>query len=495
MPEIQKNQRTLSIPAWGFAWIVLTALIIGTFFWSLLSGGSQQHSPSEVIISFIAQDNNETQDLPSVFSGMGSPPMQKNRGLSRGTIENYRVGLVLTNLGPEPELLTKAASELPTAVDFAIRSDTPDLQKIIDELRASGRELFLMVPMEPDGYPHNDPGPNPLLTSNSAEENLRRISKHTEAAQGIIGLTPFMGQAFARDTASNEPIASWLSKSGYALLDYSNQQQRSQLVDAAIEYGGTYIDNPVILDPILTDEERKIAKFEYMETIAKREGISIGVIEANPDAIIALNDWINSLAKKKITLTPVSSVYLPDSENVELSPASAVTTPEAPKAPPTADNINDPPAQDTASKKGEESTAPAPADAKASVESDSKEPSQQTQTESTSATKAEDPAAPATRKQDPPPTVKVTEQQVQESQSEEPAPAESTVKAPATTATPPAPNYPSAQTAAEPEPLKQPMPSDAEPSNTEPAAPTTPPPADTSKSIKKTLPLKISQTS
>lgn len=492
MPEIQKAQRTLTIPAWGFAWIVLIALIIGLFFWTLLSGGSQQPSSSEVVISFVTEENSDTQDLPSVFGTMDAPPMEKNRGVSHGTVDSYRVGLVLTNLGADPELLAQADSELPTAVDFAIRSDTPHLQNVIEDLRAKGRELFLMVPMEPDGYPHNDPGPNPLLTSNSAEENLRRISKHTEDAQGIIGLTPFMGQAFARDTASNEPIASWLSKSGYALLDYSNQNQRSQFVDATKEYGGTYIDNPVILDLILTDEERKLTKLEYMETISKREGMSIGVIEANPDAISALKEWINSLTKKKITLTPVSSVYLPDSENGEISPVCDINPPEAPQTPAADDSS----AHDKGSShKKEENAATESPDTKDTTPSDSKYPPKENQAESVPTAKAEDPAGPATKKQAPSPTVKVTEQQVEDSQSEEDPPAESTVKAPAIRTTPTAPAPTTAQSAAEAKSLEKPTPSDAGLSETESSVPELPLSADTSKSVKKTLPIKISQPS
>lgn len=492
MPEIQKAQRIPPIPAWGFAWIVLIALIIGIFFWTLLSSGSQQSTSSEVVISFVTEDHSDTPDLPSVFSTTDAPPMEKNRGLSRGTVDSYRVGLVLTNLGADPELLAKADSELPTAVDFAIRSDTPHLQNVINDMRAKGRELFLMVPMEPDGYPHNDPGSNPLLTSNSAEENLRRISKHTEDAQGIIGLTPFMGQAFARDTTSNEPIASWLSKSGYALLDYSNQHQRSQFVDATKEYGGTYIDNPVILDPILTDEERKIAKFEYMETISKREGISIGVIEANPDAITALNEWINSLAKKKITLTPVSSVYLPDSENSEISPVSETNSPEAPKA----SVADDSPAHDKASShEGEENAATESAETKDSIPSNSKEPSQQNQAKPTTAAKADETTAPASKKQAPPPTEKVTEQQVADSQSEENSPAESAEEDHATRTIPLAPDPSAAKPAAESESFDKPTPSGSESSKKEASVPESPLSADTSKSVKKTLPIKISQTS
>ena len=479
MPKKQENQRSLSIPAWGFAWIFLTSIIIGTFFWALLSGGSQVIPPTEVIISLISEDETEKQNLPSVLNAVEVPPMEKNRGFSQGTVENYRVGLILTNLGTEPELLAKAAAELPIAVDFAIRADTPHLQQVISDLRASGRELFLMVPMEPDGYPHNDPGPNPLLTSNSAEENLRRISEHTASAEGIIGLTPFMGQAFSRDTTSNEPIASWLSKSGYALLDFSNQQKRSQFVDSAREYGATYIDNPVILDSILTDTERKLAKFEYMETIAKREGISVGIIEADPDVITALNEWITSLPKKKIVLTPVSSVYLPDSENSEIYPVSTeavVNSTETHQAAP-ADNDASEPSNasltQNATHDKPESDVLATNETNAVVALDSKEPSDQTQTAPTPADKEDDKSDPTPKDKSP---AVITEQMVKDSHSEANTAAEDSVTAPGPTVTPAAPAPPPTEPAGKKNPSNESTP-------------------DKSNPLKKTLPLKISQPS
>ena len=314
--SVENSNTKVSLPGWLIAWALLILTAAAIFGWSWLTP-SQRASVGEVFVDLPSLIQDLTEDDPFLPAEDANriPPNEKNAGKAIGTSGDYRVAVIVTNLGPDQNLLERAAKELPISVNFALRADTPNLQSTIDSLRSDGREVLLMVPMEPDGYPHNDPGPNPLLTSNTTEENLKRISAHTENAKGIIGISPFMGHAFTRSTNSIDPIASWLSKSGFALLDFTNLKQRSQLIEAVLQYGGTYIDNPVLLTEGLSDEHMKLIKLEYMETVAKREMMSIGIIEACPEAIPFLNEWFRTLPEKRIKLTPVSASYLPDVES------------------------------------------------------------------------------------------------------------------------------------------------------------------------------------
>ena len=48
------------------------------------------------------------------------------------------------------------------------------------------------VPMEPYDYPDNDPGPQTLLTSLGAEQNVDRLHWHLSRFQGYVGIANFM---------------------------------------------------------------------------------------------------------------------------------------------------------------------------------------------------------------------------------------------------------------------------------------------------------------
>ncbi len=46
-----------------------------------------------------------------------------------------------------------------------------DVERLVARARGEGHEILLQVPMEPFGYPDNDPGPQTLLTSLTPEQN------------------------------------------------------------------------------------------------------------------------------------------------------------------------------------------------------------------------------------------------------------------------------------------------------------------------------------
>ena len=52
----------------------------------------------------------------------------------------------------------------------------------------AGHEIFLDIPMEPVGYPVNDPGPLTLLTSLGAVGNLSRLEKALGRTEGYAGV-------------------------------------------------------------------------------------------------------------------------------------------------------------------------------------------------------------------------------------------------------------------------------------------------------------------
>ena len=70
--------------------------------------------------------------------------------------------------------------------------------------------------MEPFDYPDNDPGPQTLLTSLSAEQNLDRLHWLMSRFQGYVGIANFMG---ARFTATEQALAPVLKEAAQARPD------------------------------------------------------------------------------------------------------------------------------------------------------------------------------------------------------------------------------------------------------------------------------------
>ena len=73
--------------------------------------------------------------------------------------------------------------------------------------------------MEPFDYPDNDPGPQTLLTSLGADQNIDRLHWHMSRFQGYVGLANFMGARFCLRATAMQPIISEAAKRGLVYLD------------------------------------------------------------------------------------------------------------------------------------------------------------------------------------------------------------------------------------------------------------------------------------
>ena len=70
-----------------------------------------------------------------------------------------RIALIVSGLGVSANLTTDALTKSPAAVTLAFMPYGGDVERLVARARGEGHEILLQVPMEPFGYPDNDPGP------------------------------------------------------------------------------------------------------------------------------------------------------------------------------------------------------------------------------------------------------------------------------------------------------------------------------------------------
>ncbi len=76
-----------------------------------------------------------------------------------------RLAILLDDGGQKLDLVAEAAA-LPTEVGFAILPFLPKSSETAVGLHEAGHEIWLHLPMEPENYPANDPGPRAVLDVN-----------------------------------------------------------------------------------------------------------------------------------------------------------------------------------------------------------------------------------------------------------------------------------------------------------------------------------------
>lgn len=228
-----------------------------------------------------------------------------NRALAAKTPS---IAIVISGLGVGAAKTADAIMKLPAAVTLAFTPYGSDPTKLVERARAQKHEVLLQVPMEPFDYPDNDPGPQTLLTTLGAEQNIDRLAWHMSRFQGYVGIANFMGSRFVTTDAALAPIVKDAAKRGLAWLD-DGTAPRSVAGVIAEGQAMPFAKADVGIDTVPTPAEidRALAK---LETLAKERGMSVGVASALPISVERIGNWAKQLESRGIMLVPLTTAML-----------------------------------------------------------------------------------------------------------------------------------------------------------------------------------------
>ncbi|MCP3439988.1 MULTISPECIES: divergent polysaccharide deacetylase family protein [unclassified Bradyrhizobium] len=218
------------------------------------------------------------------------------------------VAIVIGGLGVGAAKTTDAIMKLPGAVTLAFTPYGADPGKLAERARAQRHEIFLQIPMEPYDFPDNDPGPQTLLTSLTADQNTDRLYWHLSRIQGYAGITNFMGARFVATDAAMQPIIREASKRGLGFFD-DGSSPRSIAPQAAGSLAVPFGKGDIALDavPTPTEIDRALNK---LESVARERGVAVGTASALPVSIERVSAWIKTLSDRGILLVPLTTAML-----------------------------------------------------------------------------------------------------------------------------------------------------------------------------------------
>ncbi len=130
-----------------------------------------------------------------------------------------RIALIVGGLGVSANVTSEAIAKLPGAVTLALMPYGTNVERLAAQAREAGHEILLQVPMEPFGYPDNDPGPQTLLTSLTPEQNLERLHWLMSRFQGYVGVADASGARFTASEQSFAPVLRETAKRGLIYVD------------------------------------------------------------------------------------------------------------------------------------------------------------------------------------------------------------------------------------------------------------------------------------
>jgi polysaccharide deacetylase 2 family uncharacterized protein YibQ len=218
-----------------------------------------------------------------------------------------KIAILLGGMGLNTRLTQKAIKELPGNVTFGFAPYGNDLQAQVNKARAQGHEVMLQLPMEPVGYPANDPGPNTLLAEADAADNLKSLHWNMSRFAGYTGISNYMGGRFLATPQSLKPILAELKARGLVFLEDANVAA-SATAEVASATGLKIRRAEVVIDAS-SDPVTIQAALEQLEALAKANGMAVGTGAGLEITIDTVADWARELESKGIMLVPVSAAY------------------------------------------------------------------------------------------------------------------------------------------------------------------------------------------
>ena len=219
-----------------------------------------------------------------------------------------RVGILIAGIGMSGTDSLTAIKDLPPGVTLAISPYAIDIAHILALARMTEHEYLLSVPMEPQGYPVNDPDDrHALMTSLPPAENLGRLRWVLSRLSGYVGITSAMGQMHGERLAGVP-------------------DQFDSVLEEAANRGLLFIDGtpgswPLVhawsrsVDMVVDDDQVDAAaldqRLDALSHLALDKGSALGLVSLpRPVTLARVAAWTTTLTARGLALAPVSALVL-----------------------------------------------------------------------------------------------------------------------------------------------------------------------------------------
>lgn len=220
--------------------------------------------------------------------------------------ERPLVAIVIGGLGFNARTTTQAIDELPAEVTLSFVPYADNLQSWIDRARARGHEVLLELPMEPFDPDADDTGPQTLLTSASAQQNVTRLEQLLSRGAGYFGVTNYQGARFATSAQASAPIVAALQRRGLVFITVGIGQRTALSVEA--QRAGLAVTAADRLIDVRQEADAIDDQLLNLEALALQNNSAIGAGFAYPVTIEQVGRWSRDIASRGYQLAPASAV-------------------------------------------------------------------------------------------------------------------------------------------------------------------------------------------
>ena len=129
-----------------------------------------------------------------------------------------KLALLLDDAGQNADLLDAAVS-LDSRVAVAVLPFLPESSRVASEMHRAGHEVWLHLPMEPEDYPANDPGPGAIFVDMSDDELRSAVHAALNSVPHVVGVNNHMGSRATTNFRTMSWVMQELKARNMAFID------------------------------------------------------------------------------------------------------------------------------------------------------------------------------------------------------------------------------------------------------------------------------------
>jgi uncharacterized protein len=169
------------------------------------------------------------------------------------------------------------------------------------------REIMLHLPMEPEGWPQDNPGRDPLRLGMDRAGIAAILDAALAEVPGARGLNNHMGSAATADPELMTALAGELSARGLFFLD-SLTTPRSVAARQMRAAGVPTLANRIFLDQSVTSREQVRELLAVLVRSARARGAAVGICHPYPETLAVLSEELPRLQSEGLRLVTVSEL-------------------------------------------------------------------------------------------------------------------------------------------------------------------------------------------
>jgi polysaccharide deacetylase 2 family uncharacterized protein YibQ len=231
-----------------------------------------------------------------------------------------RIAIVIDDLGNDREAVERIA-RWPFRVAGAVLPGLPGSAESARRLSASGKEVLLHLPMEPDGYPRIRPGPGVVLRADSDEKIAQTVADDLETVPGAVGVNNHMGSAATADPRVMRAVVRVLTARRLFLLD-SRTTEATVARRIADEEALPAVSRKVFLDAVESEDAIE-RSFRDLVRKAKKDGSALAIGHPHPATLAVLERELPSLYSQGAELVTVAALTSRSPKSKAQGPKSA----------------------------------------------------------------------------------------------------------------------------------------------------------------------------